>query len=284
MGSIRTLIAPVAAAVMLVPGFGCKGTGWKTPEGVPTAPLSSQVKPEANPIVQAGGTSPFAGLPSSLNWVAGKTGDKTAKGGKATEIAIAWQNHIDYLPDPTRQGAMGPGLAGQMFLFDSHDHSALADGTLTIDLYDETIRPNGQPRMKPERWQFHKDVLKGLRTVDERFGPNYVLFLPWPSYRPDITRVRITVRFDPDQKGGFTLYAPESKLNLAPLPGSGGEIGATLRPEPPVQFSDQPSSAASRAPASGPGMGVVRMNRSAAQTIAPPAGLPPLGIVNPTGH
>jgi hypothetical protein len=283
MGSIRTLIAPIAAAIILVPGFGCKGTGWKTPEGVPTAPLSSQVKPEANPIVQAGGTSPFANLPSSLNWITGKSSEKAAKG-TATEIAVAWQNHIDYLPDPTRQGAMGPGLACQMFLFDSHDHPAQADGTLTVDIYDETIRPNGQPRMKPERWQLRKDILKSLRTVDERFGPTYVLFLPWPSYRPDVTRVRITVRFDPDQKGAFTLYAPESKLNLGPSPGRGSEIGATLRPEPPLQFSDQSSAAANSAPSSGPGMGVVQMNRSARPTIAPPAGLPPLGIVNPTGH
>ena len=183
---------------------------------------------------------------------------------------------------------MGPGLAGQMFLFDSHDHPAQADGILTIDLYDETIRPNGQPHLKPERWQFRKDVLKALRTVDERFGPSYVLFLPWPSYRPDVTRVRITVRFDPDQnqKGAFTLYAPDSMLNLdASLHRRGKETGAAaLRAEPPPQFSDQSPRAASSAPSSGPGMGVVQMNRPVQQTLTPPAGLPPLGIVNPTGR
>lgn len=306
MGRFRTLITPIAAAALIASGLGCKGTGWKTPEGVPTAPLSSQVKPEANPVVQAGGISPFTGLPSSLNWLAGKSGEKATKGGgNAAEIAVAWHNYVEYLPDPTKQGAMGPGLVGQMFLFDSRDYPAQADGTLTVDLYDETMRPNGQPGLQPERWQFRKDILKTLRTVDERFGPNYVLFLPWRNYRPDVTSVRITVRFDPDtnQKGAFTLYAPESKFKLDPsLAGRDVETRrSTVRTERVVPFGDRSlvegatanptngmgttTGAVNSIPAQGPGGGVVQMNRPAAsQTISPPPGLPSLAIINPTGR
>ena len=315
MGRLRSLMAPGAAAI-LVACVGCKGTGsWKSPEGVPAAPLSPQVKPDANPIIQAGGMSPFATMPSSLNWVTGKSSgkltDKTSKA-SPTEIAVAWRNHIDYLPDPTRQGAMGPGLVGQMFLFDAKDYPAAADGTLTVELIDETPRHVGQPPIKPERWQFKKDVLKSLRTVDERFGPNYVLFLPWPSYRPDVTRVRINVRFDPDQKGGFTLYAPEAKLALDPSLAGTNEIGAG-----PVQTSPPPSdtitpagvsmwpaspvdnapNAATSAAATGPGMGMIRMSRPPAPMTVPtkasttpaglgvaspgiPADLAPLAIIN----
>ena len=174
-----------------------------------------------------------------------------------------------------------------MFLFDSRDMPAVADGIVTVDLYDETIRPNGQPSLKPERWQFRKDVLKALRTVDERFGPSYVLFLPWPSYRPDVTRVRITVRFDPEQnqKGAYTLYAPESKLHLDPSPAGHGNGAMPLRAEAPLQFTDRsPGAANSTPPTNSPGMGVVQMNRSASQPTAPPAGLPPLSIINAGGR
>jgi len=283
MGRIRPLIASIAVPALLALGVGCKGTNsWKTPEGVPSAPLSLQVKPERNPVVQAGGTSPFTSLPSSLSWITGKTGNQSAKG-RATEIAVAWRNHIDYLPDPTHQGAMGPGLVGQMFLFDSRDYPAIADGTLTVDLYDETPRPAGQPGMKPERWQFRKDVLTTLRTVDERFGPNYVLFLPWPSCRPDITHVRITVRFDSDQKGAFTLYAPESKLTLDATRAGKNEIGGGPVQTPPPQFGDvspaggpttsaSPTSNASGGPApsalNSPGFGPIRLSRPATQSAS----------------
>ena len=46
-----------------------------------------------------------------------------AKGGAVTLVS-AWQNHIDYLPDPTRDGAMGQGLVGQLFVFDPYDQPA----------------------------------------------------------------------------------------------------------------------------------------------------------------
>jgi hypothetical protein len=40
------------------------------------------------------------------------------------------------------------------------------------------------------------------------------LFLPWPTYRPDVTRVRITARYDVDGKP--TLFGEESVFNLSP--------------------------------------------------------------------
>ena len=205
-------------------------------------------------------------LPSTFSWLTGK-GDKAA-GTKATGIAVAWQNRVDYLPDPTRDGEMGPGLAGQVFLFGPQMQPAAADGTLTIDLYDETKRPPGIPPNKPERWQFRKDVLKTLRMVDERFGPSYVVFLPWPTYSPDVTRVRIKVRFDPDH-GSFPLYAEESKLTLDTTltPVTTPVMSTTLpmnapNPQPfasgPHAFgSGQPPASTPSGP--GPGMGVFTM-------------------------
>src|SRR4051812_19791279 len=73
-------------------------------------------------VVQAGGVPPAPGpaggaltLPGvpSLSKLTGKREAKVP----ATEMAVAWQPRIAYLPDPTRNGRLGAGIAGQMFLF-----------------------------------------------------------------------------------------------------------------------------------------------------------------------
>lgn len=135
----------------------------------------------------------------------------------ATEIAVVWQSRLGYLPDPSKQGATGAGLVGQMFLFGPGPKGPLfapADGTLTVDLYDETPRPGVAPDHGPlmERWQFDRETLRKLVTVDEKFGKSYALFLPWPTYRPDIARVRLTVRYDPE--AGHPLYAAASMITI----------------------------------------------------------------------
>ena len=49
--------------------------------------------------------------------------------------------------------------------------------------------------------------------VDERFGKCVGLFLPWPTYRADVTHVRIAARYEPEH--GFPIYAPEAKIETA---------------------------------------------------------------------
>jgi hypothetical protein len=171
-------------------------------------------------VVPAGGTQPAAqapGAPAPAHTPASSAAPLAKFIAKpkvsASEMQIAWRNRIAYLPDPSHNGAMGPGLVGQMFLFGGPKlEFALADGTLTVDLLDETPRPAGQPGAKPERWQFDKNTLRSLKTADETFGKSYVLFLPWPAYRPDITKVRIAARYDPDT--GHTLYAAPTVVSL----------------------------------------------------------------------
>ncbi len=131
----------------------------------------------------------------------------------ATDMAVAWRNRIAYLPDPTRNGALQPGIVGQLFLYGGPKLLfAEPDGTLTVDMIDETPRTDGKPNATPERWQFNKEMLKNLRTVDETFGKSYVLFLPWPAYRADITKLRISARYDPDN--GHTLYAMPAVITI----------------------------------------------------------------------
>jgi hypothetical protein len=133
----------------------------------------------------------------------------------AAQIAVSWRHWVDYLPDPAHEGRMSPGIAGQLFLFDAELLPALANGKLVVKLYDETTRPPGQQGIAPEIWEFNKETLKKLTSVDERFGRFYVLFLPLPTYRPDVTQVRITASYVED---GKTLYAQEANFPLGASP------------------------------------------------------------------
>jgi hypothetical protein len=278
MGRLRSLIALPAAAALLGLGTGCAGGGfWKNrPADYPPETTGARTKTPDAGVVPAGGTSPLASVPASLSWLGGKA-DKAPKAGGPVTLAPAWRNHIDYLPDPARRGAMGPGLAGQIFAFGANDMPAALDGTLTVELYDETKRPAGVPANKAERWTFNRDVLKALRAVDERFGPNYVVFLPWPAYRPDVTRVRITVKYEPAD-GSFPIYAPETRMALDPsLAGAGTSGGGTIQPAlttpsasvapaggPAAATTNPPAAGAVPSATTGPGMGVMQISRSAA--------------------
>lgn len=265
---------PLIAGALLAFGSGCITTDAKkaateapkkadvTQPGVlpppqelmrPAAP--SAVAPAAGPVVQAGAkgipapiaadipiTKPgtaAAAMAATPFKLPGASDRKVA----ATNMAVAWRNRIEYLPDPSRNGATGAGLAGQLFLYGGPKlEFAQADGTLTIDLVDDTPRAPGQPAATPERWQFDKHTLRKLQTNDETFGRSYVLFLPWPAYKPDITKVRISARYDPD--GGHPLFqAPATVTIDTSVPGIGPkweERTSTVGPTAPQPLPPQP--------------------------------------------
>jgi hypothetical protein len=269
MERLRSLIALPAVLALLGLGTGCAGGGfWKDKNYPPETTGGALSRTDSGTVVPAGGISPLANVPSSLSWLAGK-GTQTLKVAPTT-IAPAWRNHIDHLPDPARGGANSPGLAGQLFVFGPGDLPATLDGSITVDLFDITQSAAGHPGVHLERWKFNRDVLKALRSMDERFGPNYVLFLPWPTYRSDVSRVRLTVRYD-SENGSFPIYAPESRMALDPTLAGSTETGASV-----VRESTSPRTLPSNmtngsgpvgtAPAAGsagstpsPGLGVFRM-------------------------
>jgi hypothetical protein len=266
----RTSLLPLTAMAvgLLALGGGCTTTDAAKTTGTPKKPDVTQdgvlpppqltMKPSAGaaaPVIPAGGvaggvTAPPGGLLASLSGApaapaapaAGgltmpKFSLKPEKKVVPAEFAVAWQNKIEYLPDPTRNGALGAGLVGQMFIYGGWPkyEPADANGVLTVDLIDETPRLPGQPAAVPERWQFSKEMLRNLRTVDDRFGRSYVLFLPWPSYRPDIVRVRLAARFDPE--AGHTLFTPPSAVTItteAPVWDASPNRGQPPAPAGPV--------------------------------------------------
>jgi hypothetical protein len=226
----------IAAAALLALGSGCV-----TPDANRSAPKKPDVtqpgvlpppqetmKP-ATAVAPTEGVVPAGGIPASAPAAAPRSAAPaivptsaatmaklkgwTEKKVPAAEMAVAWKPRIAFLPDPSRNGALGCGLVGQMYLFGPNMEFVQADGTLTVDLVDDTPRPAGQPAATPERWQLDKTTLRSLRITDETFGKSYVLFLPWPAYKPDITRVRISARYDPDNTG-FTVYQKPTSVTI----------------------------------------------------------------------
>lgn len=281
----RLPLTVVAALALLGPGcsaskFWKTDNGWTVPEGVPTTPTGSG-------MIQAGATTPAPPAASSSFSLPGMGKPVKEKKVPAVEMAVLWRNKVDFLPDPSRNGQMGPGLVGQLFLFGPRMEFAQAEGKLTVALYDETPRPPGAPQPKPMGWEFTKDVLQRLRTPDERFGMSYALFLPWQDYRPDVTKVRIAIRFDPEQ--GFPLYAPETRLSLDTgkiVDGATSWTNAPLTPggtQPAVGFSPiggpPPGTVTGAAAPGATGMGVMVTGgaQPAGGFVPQPGGVVPAG-------
>jgi len=151
------------------------------------------------------------------------------------QVVATWQPQVIYSPDPAQMGISRPGLAGRVYLFDEEvGYPLIAEGKIVIDLFDLTAGP-----VKPvllEEWRFDKDTSKRLVRKDA-IGWGYTLFLPWGTYRPDISMVQLKARFEPDK--GTPLYAEASPLTVihGPLPMVGGPVVSTPPTSPPAPIT-----------------------------------------------
>jgi hypothetical protein len=128
--------------------------------------------------------------------------------GVPAQIATWWQNHVVYAPDPTRAGAPGQGLAGRLYLSGpKFGHLMLGDGSLTVDLFDES---SAKPAWV-ERWNIDPDTLKQLARRDA-IGWGYTLFLPSARLKSEMTLVRLRTCYQPSK--GAPQFA-ESVVTLA---------------------------------------------------------------------
>ena len=180
MERFRQLVAAAALA-----GAGCSSAG-----GLPATPGESAAMHSARKMV----------------------GMEAPPAAPASQMFCFWQRELSQLPDPSKDGQMSSGLAGQLFLLDSAGQAAPVTGDVTVAVYDATPRPAGQAARTPEVWHITRDVVERMATADERFGRSYVLFAPWPASWKDVQAVRILTRYDP--AGGTTLHAGEVKMTL----------------------------------------------------------------------
>jgi hypothetical protein len=157
-----------------------------------------------------------------------RSDDEPPPPGTPCQVVAWWQPHVVFAPDPARNGVSAPGLAGRLYLFGQEvGFPMVGDGSVVVDLYDETNCPAGRPAgqapgppagqagaqpVLQEEWRIDPVTLKRLLRRD-RIGWGYTLFLPWGRYRPDLTRVQLRVRYVPDH--GSPVFAEPTSVNLS---------------------------------------------------------------------
>ncbi|MBV9122849.1 MAG: hypothetical protein JO112_05800 [Planctomycetes bacterium] len=132
--------------------------------------------------------------------------------GPACQVVATWTNQVAFVPDPVHNGEPAPGLAGRVYLFgQTIDFPVAGAGSMVFDLFDDAHPVPGKGPVLLEEWRFDPDTLKRLLCRDA-IGWGYTVFLPWGTYRPDITRVHLKVCYTP--VNGTPIYASCSPMTL----------------------------------------------------------------------
>lgn len=264
-----TLAALVAA---LAPG--CIHVHTDAAGKVKSVEMTTGAEPAADAgVKQASATVPAAAVPAVAGGLA-KLAPKLPTFGSnppAVSLFATWQNRIVKLPDPTADGKFKPGLVGQLFMFGAGPKMpfAPAEGKVTVELYDASRPDAGEP-VRLGSWTFEKDVLNRLVTTDERFGKCYALFLPWPTYTPAVSRVKLMAKYEPEH--GFALHADPVTMTIDTTSGPEGPVVQRTSTTGPLP----PSGAGPLAPP------VTAMPVQPSAPVGPPPGLPPLTITVPS--
>ncbi|MFL5243506.1 MAG: hypothetical protein ACJ8FY_15485 [Gemmataceae bacterium] len=132
--------------------------------------------------------------------------------GGICEVAAMWKNEVVFTPDPANGGRKTPGIAGRLFFFDEKkDFPKAGEGAVVVDLYDMTHSDPKANTPPLEEWRVDKDTLQRLYRHDT-VGWGYTVFLPWTTYRPDLTHIELKVRYVPVK--GTPLYAESEPMTL----------------------------------------------------------------------
>ncbi|HTK74634.1 MAG TPA: hypothetical protein VL371_05200 [Gemmataceae bacterium] len=126
------------------------------------------------------------------------------------QAVMTWSHKVQMAPDPVHNGVPSPGLMGRLYLFDEQvKDPMLGDGGIFVELFDDSgPQPGG---LKIEEWTIDKDTLKRLARKDT-FGMGYTLFLPWGSYRTNLSKVHLALRYDPEN--GSPLFAEPASFTI----------------------------------------------------------------------
>lgn len=136
-------------------------------------------------------------------------GDDKPPCGPVHQVVVTWNNEVMHAADPAQGGILVPGIGGRLFLFGPQiGFPVCGDGSVTVDLYDETAGPAQTPL---ERWNFDALTLKRLIRKD-MIGYGYTVFLRWSTYNPEITSVRLKLCYQP--RNGSPLYAESAVMTL----------------------------------------------------------------------
>jgi hypothetical protein len=123
--------------------------------------------------------------------------------GPTTRLAVHWNSQVVMTPDVAHGGTPMPGIAGRLYFFDDqYNLKGSGDGKVVVELFDPN-RADGKD-IPIEIFQFDNTNLQKLFRKDG-FGWGYTLFLPWGTYKPELTQIKLRLRFEP-AKGVAPMY------------------------------------------------------------------------------
>ena len=138
--------------------------------------------------------------------------------GQVCQVVATWNHQAVFVPDPAHGGVEEPGLAGRLYLFGPEiSFPLIEDGSVVVDLYDDTKAPgDGQP-IPLEEWRFDPATLKRLAKKD-MIGWGYTLFLPWGTYKPEINQIHLKVRYVTAKGNPFFCESGPMSLDRPVMP------------------------------------------------------------------
>lgn len=129
--------------------------------------------------------------------------------GNVAQVQAMWENHVITTQDVVNNGRPLVGLAGQVYFFGEDIGYPLGGkGTLTVDARE--FQPDGTAKLI-ERWEIDPATLAKLGRKD-RIGWGYTVFLPWSTFRPDITRLQLQLKFVPET--GIPIFSTPTTVSL----------------------------------------------------------------------
>lgn len=137
---------------------------------------------------------------------------ETAPTGSAAQVLATWENKVIMTPDIVHGGAPMPGLACRMYLLEPSGRPIQGEGSIMVDLR-EAPTPGTDSQTQPkliERWEIPHDALQRLLSKDQ-IGWGYTLYLPWGTYRPEIRRVQLQIRY---LDKGLPQFSPPTVVTL----------------------------------------------------------------------
>jgi hypothetical protein len=149
--------------------------------------------------------------------------------GEILQVLALWGDGLAVHPDPKNGGVPTPGFAARVYLLGQNVGQPLAgDGTLSAFLYDgaEPLSDKAVPR---EIWNIDPVNLQRLLARDA-LGWGYNLWLPWRTYKPEVSQVRLVVKYQPAQGGpawssstDYAVHRPMALPPTAPGPHAGAQ-------------------------------------------------------------
>jgi hypothetical protein len=131
--------------------------------------------------------------------------------GVPCQVVATWQPQVYITQDPARGGADTPTLVGRVYLFGPEiKYPMPGDGTLVVDLYEGAVAP-GSAAVPLEEFRYDPVTLRKFLRRDA-IGWGYTVPFMWSTYRPDVTRVQLKVRYEPTK--GTPLYAESASMAI----------------------------------------------------------------------